>query len=85
MLPDEPHNPGSAVIGLDVDAVKGKSITEVRRVVNRRDCALVVATEDAPPALPAKPARRCRGNPEKRNSRYAGSWLAKSPRAANKG
>jgi hypothetical protein len=52
MLPDVLHNPETAAIGLDVAALEGKSIAEVRRIVDRDDCALVIATENVPPRLP---------------------------------
>jgi hypothetical protein len=46
------HNPETAAIGLDASALEGKSIAEVRKIVDGDDCALVIATEDVPPQLP---------------------------------
>ena len=51
-LPDVLYNPETAALGLDVAALEGKTIAEIRRIVDRGDCALVLATKDVPPQLP---------------------------------
>jgi hypothetical protein len=51
MLPDL-HNPETTALGLEVAALQGKTIDEIRHVVDRGDCALVIATEDVPAGLP---------------------------------
>jgi hypothetical protein len=45
-------NPETTAIGLDAAALVGKTIAEVRALVDRGDCALVLATEEVPSPLP---------------------------------
>ncbi len=72
MLPEQLHNPEVAALGLDVEALVGKSIAEVRRLVDRGDRALVLANEDAPPGVPSEVMRK---EPNVHDGKPALTWM----------
>jgi hypothetical protein len=72
MLPNDLDNPETKAIGLDANGLVGKTIAEVRALVDRDDCALVLATEEVPASLPREVMRK---EPDAYEGKPSLGWL----------